>query len=330
MQTREAAAVELLRRATRDLRNVEVLRGASSADLTLVVGDQRYVLELRSWGQEAAPDTGVVWITRNASSEIHDRLRRTGQHFIDLAGVVHLSLPAFVLDRTHLEPVRIRPNETRNPFSDRSSMIARVLFDGFRTGETPTVQELAGQAGLPLSTTSYAVRALEERELVTIERKGRSKHIALTSPEALIEQWTLSYNWRNNEAVAFHAPIGDMDRFLDRLPDQLGDLERWALTLQAGASRVVRHAAWDAVHIYVKGVGGSDLTHVGRSLGWEPSRGGKVVLLWPYYRESLWVNQQKLDRLPVVSDLQLILDLWHYPVRGREQAARILDRYVGT
>lgn len=330
MTNEEAAAVELLHRATRDLQNVEIVRDSPSADLTLVVGERRYGIELKSWGQEPTREAPVIWVTRNASSEVHNQLRRTEQNFIDLAGVVHVSLPNFVLDRTHLKPVRLRPNETRNPFSDRSSMVARVLFANFQTGETRTVQELASQASLPMSTTSYAVRALEEQDLLTIEREGRSKHIALRSPEALIEQWTLSYSWKDNEAVAFHAPMGDPDRFVERLPGRLGDLEGWALTLQAGASRVIRHAAWDVVHIYVQGVDAADLRPVGRSLGWEPSRDGRVVLLSPYYRESLWSNQRAFGKVPVVSDVQLILDLWHYPVRGREQAAMILDRYVRT
>jgi hypothetical protein len=29
------------------------------------------------------------------------------------------------------------------------------------------------------------------------------------------------------------------------------------------------------------------------------------------------------NEVPVVSDLQLILDLWHYPVRGRETAEQL-------
>ena len=33
-----------------------------------------------------------------------------------------------------------------------------------------------------------------------------------------------------------------------------------------------------------------------------------------------------MDELPVVSDLQLWLDLYDYPQRGREQAERILER----
>jgi hypothetical protein len=32
-----------------------------------------------------------------------------------------------------------------------------------------------------------------------------------------------------------------------------------------------------------------------------------------------------IDEVPVVSDLQLVLDLWHYPLRGREQGEHIRD-----
>jgi hypothetical protein len=68
---------------------------------------------------------------------------------------------------------------------------------------------------------------------------------------------------------------------------------------------------------------------VGMEMGWTPSDAGRLVLLRPYYRESVWFGLRRIESLPVVSDLQLILDLWHYPVRGREQAEVLLDRHAG-
>jgi hypothetical protein len=65
-----------------------------------------------------------------------------------------------------------------------------------------------------------------------------------------------------------------------------------------------------------------------RSLGWPPAEDGRVHLLKPQYRQSLWENTEIRDGLPVASDLQLMLDLWNHPMRGREQAELILEKHL--
>jgi hypothetical protein len=119
------------------------------------------------------------------------------------------------------------------------------------------------------------------------------------------------------------APIGSPERFYPRLIDALG-ARRWALTLQAGASLVVRHAVWETIHVYVEDLR-ETVQHLAHEIGWERGE-GKLVLLEPHYADSAWFGMRAAKRVNVVSDLQLVLDLWHYPVRGREQAELLLER----
>ena len=58
----------------------------------------------------------------------------------------------------------------------------------------------------------------------------------------------------------------------------------------------------------------------------EVERGANLRLSEPYYRYSAFYGVRIVDGLPVVADLQLWLDLYDYPQRGREQAERILER----
>ena len=46
---------------------------------------------------------------------------------------------------------------------------------------------------------------------------------------------------------------------------------------------------------------------------------GRIHLLKPYHRPSLRENTDNRPGLPVASDLQLMLDLWNHPMRGRVQ-----------
>lgn len=48
----------------------------------------------------------------------------------------------------------------------------------------------------------------------------------------------------------------------------------------------------------------------------------------PFYMDSVWRGARSVRGLPVVSTLQLILDLWHYPIRGREQAEHLITQVL--
>jgi hypothetical protein len=58
---------------------------------------------------------------------------------------------------------------------------------------------------------------------------------------------------------------------------------------------------------------------------WPAGSDGKLVLMCPYYRKSVWDNVQSIRQVPIVDIVQLLLDLWRYPVRGREQAEHLLE-----
>ncbi len=91
------------------------------------------------------------------------------------------------------------------------------------------------------------------------------------------------------------------------------------LTLHSAAHLVSSHASFNALHLYT-----DSLRHkqaVINQLALEKvDHGGNVFLLHPYYKYSYSFGQQKVNGLWMVSDLQLYLDLYNYPIRGREQA----------
>jgi hypothetical protein len=292
-------------------------------------------LELRPWSAQSAlddpsaiRDRALLLVLRRAPEQLLSALRQEGRNFVDIGrGIVRLSLPGVLIDRTDIAPApRIAsPQRWRDPFADRASLVARTLFS--HPDKPWRTRELAEAAGVSPMVASYAVRQLATWGVVNATRPGRAAQIRLRSERALIERWTSSYDWRKNARQAFAAPMGDRTRFLHRLPRLLSRY-RWALTMQAGASIVAPHAMWDKVHIYVNVPRARDLQTVGAAAGWEPDPAGEVVLMQPWYDDAIWVDLQVIQAVPVVSTLQLILDLWHYPVRGREQAEHLLETHL--
>lgn len=324
---KQGSIVALISRATQNVALVQPVEDGTGAMIEITSdGEVSARFRLIPWGEtppKAMPKT-PIWILPRGDTKLRQELRERDENFVDLAGAIRLHLPWMVIDRTDLEPVRPPTvRETRNPFSDRASLMLRTMLDA-GPDKAWNVRELAEAAGVSLGLGSYVTSALERRGLIKVKTTGRAKWIQLTDPVPVIEHWTRAYNWRANTAVAFHAPVGSPQRFLQRLPAVLDD-HRWALTLHAGAALVAPHTAWDLIHVYVDSESTDELLKIGLRQGWEAGNGGKVVLMHPFYKTSAWHGSRRIDDLPVVSNLQLILDLWYYPVRGREQAEHLMS-----
>jgi hypothetical protein len=295
------------------------------------------VLHAEEWKpnlrDEYPNDFGHLWVLRKGSTRILKQLRARRQNFVDLMrGNVYINLPDLLVDRV-VSPTK-RVDVTRlaqlsltrplvDPFADRASLLTRVLLES--PGTTWTVTGLAEAAGVASMLSSHIVRQLAAAQIIHTEKQGRKLLVRLIAPRALLEAWAARYDWRRNTALPLAAPVGEEERFLHRFAN-LMKKRRWALTLLAGAWRRTRYAPADRLHAYVDVASDADLKELGTELGWTPDPSGQLVLMRPAYRTSVWHNLQRVRNAPVVSDLQLIVDLWHYPTRGRETAEQLFSR----
>ncbi|MDE3152806.1 MAG: hypothetical protein KGL93_11220 [Gemmatimonadota bacterium] len=347
------AALQLLRQALGKRHLVDRWPGQQADEPYMIVRVHRenvargdHSLRLVPYG--AAPnvdnapidlDEHVVWVLpRRTPARTHETLRDRGDSFVALSGVVHLTLPWVFVDREGLKSPTIRrasTGRTIDPFADKSSLVLRVMLSG-HARQIWGVRELAATAHVAVGTASRVVAALEDLQLVTAKTRGRALDVQLREPRKVLDAWTHAYSWRRNPHLAVHVAMGDPERFVRRLPKLLeGTLPkdaRWALTMHAGAALVAPHAHWDRVHLYIGGASkqlARSLPVIAAHAGWEPAKDGALVLMTPYYASSVWYGVRTINGLPTVSDLQLALDLWHYPVRGREQAEHLLRRMLG-
>lgn len=257
---------------------------------------------------------------------------------IDLAGIVTVRLPGLYIDRNDLKP---RPTGHANPasvgvmtdpFADRSSLVCRTLLAPDAPDTGWHTRALARVTGLAVSQVSAILNELESRGICRREVTGRRKALA-TNRRALFTAWTEAYRWTNNTALTVAAPIGDADRFVQKLGRLLPSSVDWALTLTAGAARVAPNAPVETIHCYVSRSADKPRSHrsplamlkaIAAECDWPVSSDGRLVLLAPHYRTSVWHDMQVRDGVQVVSDWQLALDCWFYPNRGREQAEHLL------
>jgi hypothetical protein len=106
----------------------------------------------------------------------------------------------------------------------------------------------------------------------------------------------------------------------------LAPQDAYTLTLGAASSLVAPYVRSTDVYVYVTG----DRQRLIQALDLSPVEfGGNVYLAVPT-DDSVLVDSRVIKGLTVVSDLQLYLDLYNYPARGREQAERVRELLLGV
>jgi DNA-binding Lrp family transcriptional regulator len=266
------------------------------------------------------PNALALVVAPYLSPERQNLLKKEGIFFIDLSGNIFLHHGALYIEKSGFANRFPEMRMGRGPFSDKASLILRILLSEGR--KLWGVRELARKLGLDPGFVSRMVRELESRAYVA---RVDSK-IRLRQPKAILEDWVRYYSYRRNRPVPFFCMASGPDEILGklgriRIPKQIS----YALCLHAGAALVAPHAVYSEVHCYV---GGHDeIEFFGKKLELEEARqGANLIFLLPYYKNSAFYGRQQMQGLAVSSDIQLYLDLYHYPLRGLEQAEHLYEK----
>jgi hypothetical protein len=255
-------------------------------------------------------------------------LRGAGVAFIDFAGNAWLVAPGMHVDRRGFANPLREQREGRDLFSDKASLVLRILMKERAALGVRQIAEIAGSQGDDIRLTpgyvSKVVAELERRGYAS--RKGEK--VVLRRPEELLSDWVVSYRSRRRPySRGYFLSAVDAESAMPRLA-QAFDAEGVAYVFSghAGASLVDRHAVFDSVEMYVKDMERAHgvLVDAGARL---VDRGANVNVSVPYYRVSAFYDLQvSRESMRAASDIQLYLDLYDYPVRGREQAEHLYER----
>ncbi len=165
-----------------------------------------------------------------------------------------------------------------------------------------------------------------------IENRGYIKRVhsklSLRSLDGILEDWVRSYNFKKNQLSGNFCMAQSVDDVLHHLRGlELPKDVQYALSVQAGASLVAPYSNFKEVHVYAKEA--KDAGRLEKRMNLKPvAQGGNLVIMRPYYRNSVFYNSRIVDGLRVVSDIQLYLDLHGYPLRGLEQAEYLMEKRI--
>jgi len=278
-------------------------------------GEPRAIAQLAVYAKEAK---GYVVLVAPLVSERGRALCiELGLGFVDMAGNAYLKFDGVLVDRAGRKgPAKERGNI--DVFARKASRVVMKLLSSPK--RTWTLQEIAAEAKVSVSQAQLVVEALS-REAYVDKARGS---IGLSRPGELLDAWAKTYNFSSQKATGYYCPLKDQERILAalrKLPEG-----SYALTLGAAASLVAPAVRSTDVYIYAP----EGLEAIVKALDLKPVEfGGNVYLVEPNDGGILFDTQRK-EGLTLVSSLQLYLDLFNYPARGREQAEAIREKALGV
>lgn len=250
-----------------------------------------------------------------------ERCKEAGVFFIDLSGNVYLRHKSLYIDRVGFPNRFPEKRRSRNPFSDKASLILRAMLK--ENQRTWGVRELAQYVNLDPGFVSRMVCELEKRNYVV---RSNSK-LQIRNPKNILEDWIHEYNYKKNQEIRYFCLAKSPNEILDKLRkvDVLVQEIIYALGFHAGANVIAPYAIYNEVHLYVSSKDAIDFFVKELNLR-AAEQDANIIFMLPYYKNSVFYDKQLVNDLWVVSDLQLYLDLYNYPVRGLEQAEHLYEK----
>ena len=269
------------------------------------------------------PDCVPVLVVPYLGDKGQQMCRAEGIGYIDLSGNCYLRWNGVYIDRVRDGARPSIPKRAPSLFSDKASLVIRSALESL--GRPLRVRELARQLGLSPAWVSEVLR-----RLISAGYAARvDERTVISRPLDLLHDWAESYSFaRRNDLRSFFCEAPTPEQVIDRVASVPAHaLGRYALTLHAGASLVAPFSKFHEVHIYVESSGLREETERvwKHALDLQPVQtAGNVCLTWPYYKEGAFYGRRNINGIWVASDIQLYIDLYNYPIRGREQAEYLM------
>jgi len=242
--------------------------------------------------------------------------KELGLGFVDLSGNAYLKFGSVLIERWGKESSAKETRLQKSLFTEKSTWIIRMMFS--KHDHKWKIEELARESNVSIGQAYKVIIKLEVEGFVDKKRGA----ITLLKPKELLDEWAKVYKFENQNTTGYYCANKEQEdifKILRKLSPR-----RYALTMGAAASLVAPFVRSTDVYMYIKGK--EDI--VVEALNLKPVEFGGNIYLISLADEGMLYNTQRVKRLTLVSNLQLYLDLYNYPMRGREQAEHLRNKLM--
>ena len=245
-----------------------------------------------------------------------DSYSEKGIHFFSKDGACRITLPGII---TYIVKIQNKSQtESRNnggsPFVGKGAMLPRIFFD--QPQHVWTLGELASNAAMTKAYASIILHRMLDNGYVRQENNGYQ----LVNPEKMLDDWLAVYRFsRYVRRQTFAASFDMLRKGLNIVAESLkGQNVRFGFMGSSGAYLRAPYMESSIVMAYTEQIP-DELPNL-----FPVESNGNVVLYIPQNAGFLFGGHE-VDGLPVVSDVQLYLDLKRMPGRNEDQADYLRD-----
>lgn len=209
-------------------------------------------------------------------------------------------------------------------FSDKATIVIRAMLS--QPDKKWVARDFEKGFGVGRARAAAVLSLLRKKGFIEGIHSGRLAYSVLQNRKSLLDEWLKFYNFELNNAYLYYSPHGDLLPRLKNFFEAEKLPNGYALTLHTGANLITNYVNTPAVYCYLRSERFDEVSlDLRQALDLkELKKGGNFYLIKPYYKNGVFFNNQTVKGYNVVSDLQLYLDLYNFPQRGRDHAQYLL------
>ena len=278
-------------------------------------------------GSTRGTDALPFFVAPSISVGARKLLRERGIGYWDESGSLYLDLPGalYVVDRPPRQPDR----HVRHVFSGATAQVLHAML--LHPEREWHLHELAALAETSVYTVHQVCEFLEARLWMRKHGAGPRVVRILTEPGALLDAWAENHSLESYRFHRFYHLASSPAALHDAVSGLLGALDiPHAMTLECGAELVAPFAtAIPRQAVLVPEERMAAVTRIASARGFRPVEDGENVVFLGTCNRAPLMFIQDVESVPVASLVQLYLDLWAWPRRGREQARHLRALRMG-
>ncbi|MCB0323265.1 MAG: helix-turn-helix domain-containing protein [Bdellovibrionales bacterium] len=207
-----------------------------------------------------------------------------------------------------------------NIFAKRSGL---VLFDLLSGEEELSVRELSRATGVSVGQVQKIIAALVYDGFVKSDGVRTAKTYRLEKRGPLFRKWLSSYSIADKCKLYTYNSGYAVDELYSRL-ESSKSAASVSLCLHSAARAMEKSfTTLENLELYLRAP--EKRIALEKELRLEPcERGYQVLFIEPYYKTIIEKRSEAKGKLSVSPPLLTVLDLWHFPLRGQEQAEHLL------
>ena len=269
-----------------------------------------------NYATEMKTGAELLFAASSFTQSFVDSYSEKGIHFFSKDGACRITLPGII---TYIVKIQNKSQtESRNnggsPFVGKGAMLPRIFFN--QPQLVWTLGELASDAAMTKAYASIILHRMLDNGYVRQEDNG----YLLVNPEKMLDDWLSVYRFnRYVRRQMFAASFDTLRKGLGMVAESLnGQNVRFGFMGSSGAYLRAPYMESSIVMAYTEQIP-DELPNL-----FPVESDGNVILYIPQNAGFLFGGHE-VDGLPVVSDVQLYLDLKRMPGRNEDQADYLRD-----